>query len=285
VAAYSGEVLKEIGDGTLCCFQSALDAVHCAIAIQKQAARESDLNLRIGIHLGDVVFSNGDVFGDGVNVASRIQEVTDPGGICVSEQIYLQIRNHLDVSAVAIGARTFKNVEGPVTVYAVESGDGGGPAMSATALTARRRKHVFIWAIAVVTIAALILLIYRFRQDGSVRFAVTRAVPLTSAPGLEQDPSWSPEGTRVAYASDEAGNMDVWVRQIAAGQSINLTEGHAGYDGTPAWSPDGEWIVFASERNLSHQCWFSAGHRLVARRTRARIRPRGEIVYDLSFWW
>ncbi|MEJ2636430.1 MAG: protein kinase, partial [Calditrichia bacterium] len=78
---------------------------------------------------------------------------------------------------------------------------------------------------------------------------IRRTIPLTTAPGLEQDPSWSPEGTRIAYASDENGNMDIWVQQIAAGQKLNLTKDYNGYDGKPAWSPDGEWVAFVSERN------------------------------------
>jgi Tol biopolymer transport system component len=80
-------------------------------------------------------------------------------------------------------------------------------------------------------------------------FQIKRTSPLTTAPGLEQDPAWSPEGTRIAYASDESGNMDIWVLQTAAGERVNLTQNNASYDGKPAWSPDGEWIAFVSERN------------------------------------
>jgi Tol biopolymer transport system component/tRNA A-37 threonylcarbamoyl transferase component Bud32 len=90
---------------------------------------------------------------------------------------------------------------------------------------------------------------YLIIRKGEVKYQIKHTSPLTTAPGLEQDPSWSPEGTRIAYASDENGNMDVWVKQIAAGQKINLTEGHSGYDGKPAWSPDGEWLAFISECN------------------------------------
>ena len=88
-----------------------------------------------------------------------------------------------------------------------------------------------------------------FRPGDVKSFQIRYTSPLTISPGLEQDPAWSPEGTRIAYTSDESGNMDVWIRQIAAGQKINLTKDYIGYDGKPAWSPDGEWIVFVSERD------------------------------------
>ncbi len=90
---HNGEFLKEMGDGTLLCFQSALDAVRCAMEIQQSVEDDPDLNLRIGIHLGDIVFKDGDVFGDGVNVASRIERLAESGGICISEQIHLLIRD------------------------------------------------------------------------------------------------------------------------------------------------------------------------------------------------
>ena len=103
--------------------------------------------------------------------------------------------------------------------------------------------------LALVLLFALIIVGYLLTRKESKEFQIKRTQPLTTAPGLEQDPSWSPEGTRIAYASDESGNMDVWVRQIAAGQRLNLTKDYNGYDGKPAWSPDGEWIAFVSERD------------------------------------
>jgi Tol biopolymer transport system component/predicted Ser/Thr protein kinase len=102
------------------------------------------------------------------------------------------------------------------------------------------------------TILLLIILglIYLYtRSDERKAFQITHTSPLTTSPGLEQDPSWSPEGTRLAYASNESGNMDIWVMQIKAGRKINLTRDFPGYDGKPAWSPDGEWIAFVSERD------------------------------------
>lgn len=119
VSAHHGEVIDVVGDGTLCCFPSALDAVRCGLALQRQLESEPDLRLRIGIHLGDIVFSGKNVFGDGVNVASRIQSAADPGSIHVSDQIYHQVKNRPEVVAEFLGQRTFKNVSDPVGVYAI----------------------------------------------------------------------------------------------------------------------------------------------------------------------
>ncbi|NIW93800.1 MAG: hypothetical protein GWN20_13165, partial [Phycisphaerae bacterium] len=103
---------------------------------------------------------------------------------------------------------------------------------------------------AVVSLLALLSIGYLLiRPHDNKGFQIKRTAPLTTAPGLEQDPAWSPEGTRIAYASDESGNMDIWVRQIVAGQRLNLTRDYKGYDGKPVWSPNGEWIAFVSDRD------------------------------------
>ena len=114
---HNGEFLKEMGDGTLLCFQSALDAVRCAMEIQESVKDDPGLNLRIGIHLGDIVFRECDVFGDGVNVASRIERLAEAGGICVSEQIYLLLKNQPDIHAEFIGEKALKNVDDRIKVY------------------------------------------------------------------------------------------------------------------------------------------------------------------------
>ncbi len=120
---HNGEFLKEMGDGILLCFQSTLDAVYCALEIQRTVKDDPDLDLRIGIHSGDVIFKDGDVFGDGVNVASRIENLADAGGILISDQVYKTIRNKPEIKAVPLGEKRLKNVEHPVKVYAL-TGEG-----------------------------------------------------------------------------------------------------------------------------------------------------------------
>ena len=119
IEKYNGEWLKEMGDGTLSCFASVVDAVNCALEIQRSLMDDSELTLRIGIHLGDVVFSEGDVFGDGVNITSRIEPLAPPGGICITEKVYSDLRNKPGIQAVSLGEKKLKNVDRPIKVYAL----------------------------------------------------------------------------------------------------------------------------------------------------------------------
>jgi len=123
---FNCEFFTDIGDGSLICFKSALDAVRCSIEIQNTAKNVQDLVLRIGIHIGEVLFKDGDVFGDGVNVASRIEPLAESGGICFSEHVYQLIRNQSDIDAVIIGEKKLKNVAYPVKIYALKMEDKTG---------------------------------------------------------------------------------------------------------------------------------------------------------------
>ncbi len=126
LAAHHGREVKTIGDAFLVEFTSALDAVQCAVAIQHAfrarnvtAAAGHEILLRIGLHLGDVVHQGNDVYGDGVNIASRIEPVADPGGICLSEDVVRQVQNKIDVPLLPVGLRDLKNIELPVLLYRI----------------------------------------------------------------------------------------------------------------------------------------------------------------------
>jgi len=123
VSQFNGEWLKEMGDGTLSSFGSVVDAVNCALEIQNSLRDEMDFKLRIGIHIGDVVVEEGDVFGDGVNVASRIEKLAEPGGICISERVYDDIRNKPVLQVAFLGEKTLKNVDYPVKIYTLSRGE------------------------------------------------------------------------------------------------------------------------------------------------------------------
>ena len=114
VERYHGEWVQNIGDETLSTFQSAVDAVNCALAIQTLLQDEPDLRIRIGIHVGDIVFEEGSVHGDGVNVASRIRPLAEPGGVCVSEPVHDAVKNQSNLAFEALGAQALKNVERPL---------------------------------------------------------------------------------------------------------------------------------------------------------------------------
>ena len=122
VADHNGRVVKLIGDGTLVEFSSVVDAVNCALAIQlasKTAARrdDNDIILRIGVNLGDVIVDGDDIYGDGVNVAARLEPLAEPGGICVSSIVYESIGNRIDVDLSDAGEVTVKNIARPIRIW------------------------------------------------------------------------------------------------------------------------------------------------------------------------
>lgn len=123
IARHGGRLFKQIGDGFLVEFASAVQAVTCAIEIQKQVERRAGegqaLRLRIGIHVGDVVVQGDDLMGDGVNIAARIEGIADPGGIAVSRAVYEQVRDRLTTSFDDRGEVELKNINRPVHIFAV----------------------------------------------------------------------------------------------------------------------------------------------------------------------
>src|SRR3974377_2100287 len=130
IAAHHGRVVKRTGDGAIIEFRSVVDAVRCAIEVQNGLIErnfglppERRIEYRVGIHLGDVVEeSDGDLMGDGVNIAARLEGVAKPGGICLSEDAYRQVKGRLSVAVSDLGATQLKNIADPVRVYSVEVG-------------------------------------------------------------------------------------------------------------------------------------------------------------------
>ncbi|MEA3478046.1 MAG: adenylate/guanylate cyclase domain-containing protein, partial [Bacteroidota bacterium] len=158
VKKFNGEFLKEMGDGTLLCFQSALDAVQCAQEIQQSVSDDPDLNLRIGIHLGDIVFKESDIYGDGVNVASRIEHLAGSGGIFISDQIYNAIRNKPGIKAVFVGEKMLKNISHPVKVYSVISeGLLGDTTKQYQKTTKTKEKNT--WKIVLPAVLAILIIL------------------------------------------------------------------------------------------------------------------------------
>ena len=119
VANHDGKVLQNYGDGSLSIFNSAINSVNCAISIQQQLQLEPKVELRIGIHTGDVAMEEGSIFGDGVNLASRIESMAVPGGIFISEKVYDEIKNHENIKTRDLGFVELKNVKQPVHLFAI----------------------------------------------------------------------------------------------------------------------------------------------------------------------
>ncbi|MEM1123368.1 MAG: adenylate/guanylate cyclase domain-containing protein [Bacteroidota bacterium] len=116
---YDGEILQYYGDGTLSIFYSTAAAVECAVEIQRALKQEPKVPLRIGIHTGDITFSNEDVFGDGVNIASRVESLCVPGGIFVTGKVYDDIKNHPTLRAQSVGDFGLKNIKENTAIYAI----------------------------------------------------------------------------------------------------------------------------------------------------------------------
>jgi class 3 adenylate cyclase/tetratricopeptide (TPR) repeat protein len=118
VKSYGGEVVKELGDGLLMMFSSAIDAVRCTIVIQTRL-KDEELTIRAGIHIGEIIFKEGDVFGSAVNVAARIQPLASANGICISEDVKNQIRNKTEIRMQSIGTKELKGINDPMEIYEI----------------------------------------------------------------------------------------------------------------------------------------------------------------------
>ena len=146
VAEHRGRVVKLMGDGALCEFASVVDAVACAVAIQRgMAEREAGvpeaerIRFRIGVNLGDVIVEgDGDLYGDGVNVAARLEQLAEPGGIVVSGTVFDHLRGKLGCAFASLGEQQLKNIERPVRAYRMVLGGSARATGAARAAAARQ---------------------------------------------------------------------------------------------------------------------------------------------------
>src|SRR6201989_2554363 len=127
IAGHKGRIVKTTGDGMLVEFASAVDAVTCAMVVQEKMAERNGsftpkVAFRIGINIGDIIIDGDDIFGDGVNVAARIENECEPGGVCLSGSVYEQVRGKTSFTFDDLGEKSLKNIERPVRLYAARSG-------------------------------------------------------------------------------------------------------------------------------------------------------------------
>ena len=136
IGAHHGRIVKRTGDGSLIEFRSVVDAVRCAIEVQNGLIErnaglppERRIEFRVGVHLGDVVEeADGDLMGDGVNIAARLEGICEPGAICLSEDAYRQVKRRLDLAVSDLGPTQLKNIAGPIRVYSLDVGAKPAPA-------------------------------------------------------------------------------------------------------------------------------------------------------------
>lgn len=121
VDRFSGSIIQNYGDGSLAIFKSALEGVRCAIHVQQQLQTEPKIDLRIGLHTGDIIMDTGNVFGDGVNIASRIESLAVPGSVFISQKLFDEIRNQEEIKAHSLGIFELKNVKQPMEIYAISN--------------------------------------------------------------------------------------------------------------------------------------------------------------------
>ncbi|MES0171272.1 adenylate/guanylate cyclase domain-containing protein [Mesorhizobium sp. M0006] len=142
ISKHHGRIIKLIGDGALIEFGSAVNAVDCAVELQKamdianaDVAGDRRIVLRAGINLGDVMVEGSDLYGDGVNVAARLESLSEPGGLCISGSVFEQINGKLPHSFVSLGPQTFKNIDRPIQTYRLAGKDGAAAVVSAIELS------------------------------------------------------------------------------------------------------------------------------------------------------
>jgi adenylate cyclase len=134
IREHRGRIVKTTGDGLLVEFASVVDAVRCAVEVQREmlarniyVPAERRLEFRMGINVGDIIIEDGDIFGDGVNIAARLEALAEPGGICISAAAHEQVRDRLDIGFDDMGEQQVKNITRPVRVYSIGSRSSGAP--------------------------------------------------------------------------------------------------------------------------------------------------------------
>ena len=159
IAERNGRIVKLMGDGSLVEFASVVDAVNCAVAIQISLAERNDgldndqkIELRIGVHLGDVIVEGDDIYGDGVNIAARLEGLAEPGGICLSRAARDQVRDRLDVELEDLGEISVKNIARPVRVFRIATG-APGVVKARRLRSSRLRLHAAIAVLALLLVA------------------------------------------------------------------------------------------------------------------------------------
>jgi class 3 adenylate cyclase len=217
IAIAGGRIFNAAGDAFLAEFPSAVEAVRCAIDIQESLRTRNlaypdsrQMSYRIGLGIGDVVEREGDLLGDGVNIAARLEGLAEAGGICISRAVYEQVTNKLSARFVDIGARKVKNIPEPVHAYLVVTWDDGRtsaqPQAAATPASARSAKWLSAAAIGAVALCtAAFAFLSAQRPDSKALSNSTAAVMLPLAPTTSPPSSSTPATSSSPATSSTPG--------------------------------------------------------------------------------
>ncbi len=218
IEKYRGRVVDAPGDNILAEFGSSLDAIRSAIEIQQRLNRENGnrpadrrMDFRIGINLGDVLHKDDRIYGDGVNIAARIESLADPGGICISRGVYEQVEGRVDLGFVDLGPHTIKNIRNPVTIYKVVMEPNGGAGVvvpsGGETPTRKRLKGTLLAGIAAAALAAFVagagVWYHRSGTDFEPASLERMAYPLPDKPSITVLPfeNYSDDGKLDFFAS------------------------------------------------------------------------------------
>lgn len=187
VKKYGGRIIHFQGDGVCCIYKSAVEAVLAAVEIQLQMLQEPKVPLRIGIHLGDVIVEEKDIFGDGVNIASRVESFAIPGGVFITDMVFHEIRNHADLKAVSLGKYEFKNVQEQVEIYAINKNELVVPVNKrltgkGKAVTSKKHLYKISAGIFLIVFVTLSFIFFFNRSSNDKTIAVIPFINLSNNP-------------------------------------------------------------------------------------------------------
>lgn len=232
VDQFHGDSFQEVGDESLSTFKSAIDAVNCALAVQGVLENDPELSVRIGIHIGDVLERDGQLVGDGVNLAARLRPMAEPGGICVSERVCDDMRSHPEIRATFLGAQELKNIDRPVRVYSLmrSASDGRGPEPVRKSLGRGAKVGI---AAGIALALGIGLLAYAPARDALIIAAVRNRL-IGIGPTYDEEIAFTraSDGVRIAYSTAGEGPPIV----IVLGWFTHLKEGAAS-SGFNMWAP------------------------------------------------
>ena len=237
VAAHRGRIVNSVGDSVLAEFASVMDAMQAAIEIQREldadtatVAPDRRVLFRIGLQLGDVMVRSTDIYGDGVNVAARLQTLADPGGIVVSGTIYEQLRDRLSISFVSLGEQVVKNIDRPVPAFGVTpAAIAASPRSHTVGLPPRRRPKAAVYtAVAIGVLAVSVAVWWTMRTpttDEKSRVAHDRAEQAKGAllpMSLAIAPLNAPPSDNVAVRFADALRRDLTTGVSAVGRDVTV---------------------------------------------------------------